>query len=57
MEILHKKLIDLKKDTFKTLSIMAAYAGESLKTFIEDKLDEIANTYLENQHKLNENNI
>ena len=57
MEILHKKLIDLKKDTFKTLSIMAAYAGESLKTFIEDKLDEIADTYLENQHKLNENNI
>ena len=37
-----RKLIDLKPKTFRSLSIMAASNGISLKRFIENRLDEIA---------------
>ena len=31
-----RKIIDLKDDTFKTLSIMAIQKGTNLKNYIED---------------------
>lgn len=40
-----KKLIDLKEDTFKALSIMAVQHGTNLKSFIESVLDKIADEY------------
>ncbi len=40
-----KKLIDLKEDTFKALSIMAVQQGTTLKSFIESILDKAASNY------------
>lgn len=40
-----KKLIDLKDDTFKTLSVMAVQCGTNLKKFIENILDRVAEDY------------
>lgn len=37
-----KKLISLKEDTFKSLSIMAIQHGTNLKHFIETLLDRVA---------------
>ena len=36
-----RKIIDLKDDTFKTLSIMAIQKGTNLKNYIEDILNGI----------------
>lgn len=40
-----KKIIDIKEDTFKTLSIMAVQYGTNLKNFIESLLDNVADNY------------
>lgn len=40
-----KKIIDLKEDTFKALSIMAIQHGTNLKKFIEKILDNVADNY------------
>ena len=40
-----RKIIDLKDDTFKTLSIMAIQKGTNLKNYIEDILNGIAEDY------------
>lgn len=40
-----KKLIELKEDTFKSLSIMAIHQGTNLKRFIENILDKVASDY------------
>ncbi len=36
-----RKLIDIKPDTFRRLSVMAASRGTNLKKFIESCLDEL----------------
>lgn len=40
-----RKIIDLKDNTFHTLSIMAAQHGTNLKRFIEKLLDHTAERY------------
>lgn len=40
-----REIIDLKGDTFRTLSIMAAEQGTNLKNFIEWLLDHTAQDY------------
>lgn len=40
-----KKIIDLKEDTFKALSVMAAPQGTNLKKLIESLLDKTAEEY------------
>ena len=40
-----RKIIDLKEDTFKTLSVMAARQGMNLKRFIENLLDKAVEEY------------
>lgn len=40
-----KKLIDIKDDTFQTLSIMAVRQGTNLKRLIENLLDRVAEEY------------
>lgn len=40
-----KKIIDLKEDTFKSLSIMAIQHGTNLKNFIEVILDNVASDF------------
>lgn len=40
-----KKIIDLKEDTFKALSVMAARQGTNLKRLIEALLDKTAEEY------------
>ena len=40
-----RKQIDLDSTTFKSLSVMAAHEGKSLKALIEKKLKEIAEDY------------
>ena len=40
-----KKIIDLKEDTFKSLSVMAARQGTNLKRLIENLLDKTAEEY------------
>ena len=49
--ILHrkKKIIDLKGDTFRSLSVMAASKGLNLKNFIEGLLDKVAEEYDDNK--------
>ena len=42
---LHRKVIDIKPDTFKGLSVIAASRGTNLKNFIERSLDEIVESY------------
>lgn len=44
--VIHKrKIIDLKEDTFKALSVMAARQGTNLKRLIENMLDKVASEY------------
>lgn len=48
--IIHKKkIIDLKEDTFKALSVMAAKQGTNLKHLIENLLDKAAEEYDESE--------
>lgn len=44
-----KKIIDLKEDTFKVLSVMAARQGTNLKRLIESMLDREAEEYDESE--------
>ena len=44
-----KKIIDLKEDTFKALSVMAARQGTNLKRLIENLLDKTAEEYDESE--------
>ena len=44
-----KKIIDLKGDTFRSLSVMAASKGLNLKNFIEGLLDKVAEEYDDNK--------
>ena len=47
---MHKKMIiDLKEETFKALSVMAARQGTNLKRFIENLLDKTAEEYDESE--------
>ena len=40
-----RKIINLKEDTFKALSVTAVQQGTNLKNFIETTLDRIAENY------------
>ena len=40
-----RKVIDLKSDTFRSLSLMAASKGTNLKRLIEGLLDHVAEEY------------
>ncbi|MBQ1797185.1 MAG: hypothetical protein IIZ88_05445 [Prevotella sp.] len=42
---MHRKIIDLKPDTFRGLSVIAASRGVNLKKFIESSLDEMVESY------------
>lgn len=42
---LHRKVIDIKPDTFRGLSVIAASRGTNLKHFIETSLDELVENY------------
>ena len=42
---LRRKVIDIKPDTFRGLSVIAASRGTNLKRFIESSLDEIVESY------------
>lgn len=42
---LRRKVIDIKPDTFRGLSVIAASQGTSLKHFIESSLDELVESY------------
>lgn len=44
-----KKIIDLKEDTFKALSVMAARQSTNLKRLIESMLDKVAEEYDESE--------
>lgn len=44
-----RKIIDLKEDTFKSLSVMAAKQGTNLKRLIESLLDKTAEEYDESE--------
>ena len=43
--VLKRKVIDIKPDTFRGLSVIAASRGTNLKRFIEDSLDELVEAY------------
>lgn len=40
-----RKVIDIKPDTFRGLSVIAASRGTNLKKFIENSLDELVELY------------
>lgn len=42
---MHRKVIDIKPDTFRGLSVIAASRGTNLKRFIELSLDELVESY------------
>ena len=42
---MRRKVIDIKPDTFRGLSVIAASRGTNLKKFIERSLDEIVESY------------
>lgn len=42
---MHRKVIDIKPDTFRGLSVIAASRGTNLKHFIESSLDEMVELY------------
>ena len=44
-QTMHRKVIDIKPDTFRGLSVIAASRGINLKKFIERSLDEIVESY------------
>ena len=52
-----KKLIDLKEDTFRTLSVMAARKGTNLNHLIGSILDKTAEAYDDSEafHYMSEN--
>ena len=44
-QTMRRKVIDIKPDTFRGLSVIAASRGTNLKKFIENSLDEIVESY------------
>ena len=44
-----RKIIDIKEDTFKILSIKAAEEGTNLKALIENSLDDLAENIRDSQ--------
>ena len=42
---MRRKVIDIKPDTFRGLSVIAASRGTNLKHFIESSLDELVESY------------
>ena len=44
-QTMHRKIIDLKPDTFRGLSVIAASRAVNLKKFIESSLDEMVESY------------
>ncbi len=42
---MRRKVIDIKPDTFRGLSVIAASRGTNLKHFIESSLDEMVEAY------------
>lgn len=44
-----RKVIDIKMDTFRALSVMAASKGTNLKNFIESILDHVAEDFDANE--------
>ncbi len=42
---MRRKVIDIKPDTFRILSVIAASRSTNLKKFIESSLDEIVDSY------------
>lgn len=42
---MRRKVIDIKPDTFRGLSVIAASRGTNLKNFIESYLDELVESY------------
>ena len=42
---MRRKVIDIKPDTFRALSVIAASRGTNLKHFIESSLDELVESY------------
>ena len=44
-QAMHRKVIDIKPDTFRGLSVIAASRGINLKKFSESSLDEIVESY------------
>lgn len=42
---MRRKVIDIKPDTFRGLSVIAASRGTNLKKFIESSLDELVESY------------
>ena len=42
---MRRKVIDIKPDTFRGLSVSAASRGTNLKHFIESSLDELVESY------------
>lgn len=42
---MRRKVIDIKPDTFRGLSVIAASRGTNLKRFIERSLDELVESY------------
>ncbi len=42
---LKRKIIDIKPETFRSLSLLAASRGTNLKRFIEESLDELVESY------------
>lgn len=43
--VMRRKVIDIKPETFRGLSVIAASRGTNLKRFIENSLDEIVESY------------
>ena len=43
--LMRRKVIDIKPETFRGLSVIAASRGTNLKKFIETSLDEIVESY------------
>lgn len=43
--VMRRKVIDIKPETFRGLSVIAASRGTNLKRFIESSLDEIVESY------------
>ena len=44
-QVMRRKIIDIKQETFRRLSVIAASRGTNLKHFIESSLDELVEAY------------
>ena len=44
-QVMRRKIIDIKQETFRRLSVVAASRGTNLKHFIESSLDELVEAY------------